>query len=201
MTDFKYYDREGLEISQEVYLHYKEDRDGDYTRVALTNITDDIHVSTVWLGSDCNYSGLGPPITFETMVFGLPDEDFNSEVQLRYSTEEEARHGHNVLVADVRYELGAGRLGWCWADEIGAWTKRRPESPDERTKTILKHSLDNPDAPSRDPWASVPSPAIKAFPVIPPLDFKYQFNLDVALESLRKTSRVTLPPARDTTVT
>ena len=48
-----------------------------------------VRVSTVFLGID---HGLGErPLWFETMVFGLPDDE---EVQERYQTIEEAKEGH-----------------------------------------------------------------------------------------------------------
>lgn len=74
-----------------------------YKRVALTEVTShtdpDIkhRVSTVWLGANHNFSG-GPPILFETMVFGPDDAD---EYMVRYSTEDEARTGHAETVTLV----------------------------------------------------------------------------------------------------
>lgn len=60
-------------------------------------------VSTVWLGLNHNYSG-GPPLIFETMVFGLKDlsyfngRGFPKDLdQKRYVTEAEARAGHAEL--------------------------------------------------------------------------------------------------------
>jgi hypothetical protein len=50
---------------------------------------DGITVSTVFLGLDHNY-GEGPPVLFETMIFG---GDHN-EYQERYCTWEEAEAGH-----------------------------------------------------------------------------------------------------------
>lgn len=67
-------------------------------RVALTKISENIKVSTVFLGLDHNFMLDGPPAIFETMVFGGP-MDQNQE---RYSTWEEAEAGHEVMVAKVR---------------------------------------------------------------------------------------------------
>jgi hypothetical protein len=50
---------------------------------------DGIRVSTVWLGLDHQW-GNGPPLIFETMIFG-GDHD---EEQWRYSTREQAEAGH-----------------------------------------------------------------------------------------------------------
>ena len=51
-----------------------------------------VRVSTVFLSLDHNHSGIGPPILFETMVFGGK----NSERMWRYTTWEEAERGHKV---------------------------------------------------------------------------------------------------------
>lgn len=67
-------------------------------RVANDNIGDTT-VSTVFLGVDHNW-GDGPPILFETMVFG-GDHD---EWQWRYHTWDEAAQGHAAVVAAVKGE-------------------------------------------------------------------------------------------------
>ena len=41
--------------------------------VDYTDITSQMYVSTVFLGIDHRFSSSGPPIVFETMVFGGPD--------------------------------------------------------------------------------------------------------------------------------
>jgi hypothetical protein len=65
-----------------------DDRVVDFTLAA-----DGGELSTVWLGLDHSF-GAGPPLIFETMVFGGP----NDEEQERYSTEEEAKAGHAAMV-------------------------------------------------------------------------------------------------------
>jgi len=57
----------------------------------------DVRISTVFLGLDHQY-GPGPPLLFETMVFGgsLDQE------QTRCSTWEEAEHMHAVMVMRVK---------------------------------------------------------------------------------------------------
>ncbi len=69
--------------------------DMEARRVELTKIDDSIEVSTVFLGIDHNHSGSGPPVLFETMVFGGPYDD----TQDRYCTWEEAESGHAKWVA------------------------------------------------------------------------------------------------------
>jgi len=57
----------------------------------------DVRVSTVFLGLDHGY-GDGPPVLFETMIFGGPHDQY----QERYSTWEEALDGHLKALALVR---------------------------------------------------------------------------------------------------
>ena len=60
---------------------------------------DDQRVSTVWLGNDHRlYGDEGPPLIFETMIFGGPHDQYCD----RYSTEETALIGHNRTVAALR---------------------------------------------------------------------------------------------------
>lgn len=86
-----YYDRQGNEINSKEWglLH----GDNDY-RIVDCVALDDVMVSTVWLGIDHSFSDDGPPIIFETMVFG---GKYDQE-QWRYSTEEQAMAGHEEVV-------------------------------------------------------------------------------------------------------
>jgi hypothetical protein len=56
----------------------------------------DVRVSTVFLGLDHSFGG-GPPLLYETMVFGGP---LDGE-QERYSTRAEAEAGHATMLARV----------------------------------------------------------------------------------------------------
>jgi len=56
-----------------------------------------IRISTVWLGLDHSF-GQGPPLIFETMVFG----DRMDEEYFRYATEAEAIEGHYRMARRVR---------------------------------------------------------------------------------------------------
>jgi hypothetical protein len=58
-----------------------------------------VNVSTVFLGLDHSFRLQGPPLLFETMIFGLDDEN---EYQWRYSTWDEAEAGHARALAAVR---------------------------------------------------------------------------------------------------
>lgn len=63
-------------------------------RVAVTHIGAGVKVSTVFLGIDHRF-GDGPPILFETMVFGGPLDG----TEQRYATWEEAVVGHQRVVS------------------------------------------------------------------------------------------------------
>ena len=59
---------------------------------------DDIAVSTVFVGLDHRYHGNGPPLVFETMIFG-------GELDMRtwrYSSWDDAEAGHAAAVRKVR---------------------------------------------------------------------------------------------------
>jgi hypothetical protein len=68
-------------------------------RVALSKFGD-VEVSTVFLGIDHNFWDVGPPLLFETMIFGGPLD----QEQWRYSTWEEAEAGHQAACALI--EIG-----------------------------------------------------------------------------------------------
>ena len=64
---------------------------GNERRVVGRNSRDGIVVSTVFLVLDHQFEDDGPPLLWETMVFGLEGDD---EVQERYSSYEDAVAGH-----------------------------------------------------------------------------------------------------------
>jgi len=108
-----YYDLAGQPIDGDQWMALKLARlrgggewstpDDDPTRVGLTQ-HHGVVVSTTWIGIDHSW-GQGPPVIFETMVFG---GDLDGE-QDRYATIEEARAGHHAMVA--RVWPGARRRG------------------------------------------------------------------------------------------
>lgn len=55
-------------------------------------------ISTVFLGTDHRFGEGGPPILFETMVFGGPLD----EEQERYISRDEAVVGHNAMIMRVQ---------------------------------------------------------------------------------------------------
>jgi hypothetical protein len=69
-------------------------------------------ISTVWIGIDHNFSEVGPPLIFETMVFNRTPHGicFGSPMaQLLYSTEEQAFCGHEVMKNVWKYNRGQRR--------------------------------------------------------------------------------------------
>lgn len=74
------------------------------------------YVSTVFLGIDHNHFGDGPPVLFETMIFGGPLD----ELQWRYHTLEQAQVGHQVIVQSLRAGLEPeySRNDPSWVDEF-----------------------------------------------------------------------------------
>ena len=67
--------------------------EGANRKVARTEVTKNVSVSTVFLGLDHQF-GEGPPLIFETMVFGGPLDQHME----RYSTWEDAEAGHTRWV-------------------------------------------------------------------------------------------------------
>lgn len=62
-------------------------------------------VSTVFLALNHNFTGKGPPVLFETMVF--PEK----EICIRYCTYEEAVKGHSKMVELIRKQKGHVHAG------------------------------------------------------------------------------------------
>lgn len=89
-----WYDRAGHPISADAWgeLH----ADFGYVVVAKTDAGDGVEVSTVWLGID--YAFEGPPLIFETMIFGGPLD----QACWRYPNEVAALAGHDQAVALAR---------------------------------------------------------------------------------------------------
>jgi hypothetical protein len=90
-----HYDRNGQPMELEAWGRALEDIDA--RRIGETFLPDGIRISTVWIGLDHNFAGVGPPLIFESMAFG---SDGNGDLDCRrYATEEEARAGHSAMVA------------------------------------------------------------------------------------------------------
>jgi hypothetical protein len=72
-------------------------------RVAYTDIDENIYVSTVFLTYDHNWEDVGPPLLFETMVFGA--RGIFERWLLRYSTWYQAEEGHDYTVRLIKYSM------------------------------------------------------------------------------------------------
>jgi hypothetical protein len=70
--------------------------------IGLTDITSQIRVSTVFIGIDHRFFGRGPPLLFETMIFGGPLDQY----QRRYASYDDAQTGHQVAVRKAREAIG-----------------------------------------------------------------------------------------------
>jgi hypothetical protein len=101
--------------------------DMDYKRVGLTRVTSssdpdaEFTVSTVWLGIDHSF-GDGPPLLFETMVFGGGESQ--DQTQWRWGTEAEARAGHAEIVASVAASVPGEHV-----EELNAWPADAASEP------------------------------------------------------------------------
>jgi hypothetical protein len=75
----------------------------DNRRVAET-FTEHHHISTVFLGFDHGW-GDGPPVLFETMVFGKDEnrhvDDAATDIMCRYVSWDDAETGHKTVVKQV----------------------------------------------------------------------------------------------------
>lgn len=102
-----HYSRCGFVIGLDQWAELHSNR--EYKCLAQTNVGGDMWVSTVWLGLDHGF-GSGPPLIFETMVFG-DDTGWMDLDMTRYATEEAAYVGHDQTVTMVRLELEVWRHG------------------------------------------------------------------------------------------
>jgi hypothetical protein len=93
MSDF--FDRDGKPITLSEYI-VLAGRD-NYVRVAGTD-TGEAWISTVWLGRNHHHDPDMPPLIFETTIFSTTGDPY----QERYSTEAEARAGHQRAVEHAR---------------------------------------------------------------------------------------------------
>lgn len=64
-----------------------------------------IKLSTIFLGIDHNYTDDGPPILWETMMFGVDHTDFG---QHRYHNDTQALKGHMLLLETL---MGLAKVG------------------------------------------------------------------------------------------
>lgn len=117
----RYFHRDGRPAAS--FDEVADEWDDDKKRVELTQVGVS-EVSTVFLGINHRF-GDGPPLIFESMVFGGPLD----QEQRRYSTEVEARVGHAELVAaasqDVPADVVALRALLAEHEFENAWKQAR----------------------------------------------------------------------------
>lgn len=92
-------------------------------RHVRNNSKGSIQVSTVFLGLDHNYSQKGPPILFETMIFG---GKYDQEMR-RYATWEEAEEGHKEMCELVFSDFEDWGNIANWDKEIESVTAKKRE--------------------------------------------------------------------------
>ena len=96
MKGFRYYVLDGKNVigtnDMMRWVKMMEDSKSGNRIVQKTNLNR-VDVSTVFLGLDHNF-GAGPPLLFETMIFGGPNDGY----QERYETWEQAEAGHAKAV-------------------------------------------------------------------------------------------------------
>lgn len=78
-------------------LNNMEARTVQKTVLVAPETDEEVEISTVFLCLDHSHSDLGPPIVFETMVFG----GLLHDSQERYATWDEAETGHREMVTRV----------------------------------------------------------------------------------------------------
>ena len=94
----RYYNREGQPMPMREWSARFDDL--AYKHVGM-DVVGDVEISTVWLGIDHRFLGEGPPVIFETMVFGGELDEWCE----RYTTLEAAEAGHEQMVAEVREKV------------------------------------------------------------------------------------------------
>lgn len=67
-------------------------------RHVAKDVMGDVTVSTIFLGLDHNWGGRGPPVLFETMIFGGPQNEYCE----RCSTWEQAEAMHKTALKLVK---------------------------------------------------------------------------------------------------
>jgi hypothetical protein len=88
-------DNRVVEVSPLGWAKWFEDNDNRV--VGYTQITSETSVSTVFIGIDHGFIGDGPPLLFETIIFGGPLDQH----MWHYSSQDDALAGHAAAVAAV----------------------------------------------------------------------------------------------------
>ena len=85
-------------VDKETYLNQQEKQDRTVAKSTIGNYL----VSTVFLGLDHQWEDDGPPLLFETMVFGKGPLDERLE---RCTTWEEAEAMHETMCEEIRQQV------------------------------------------------------------------------------------------------
>ena len=96
MSNMYVLDENNNPVPAEDSIAFKARRNNSNRIIGRTNIGD-VLISTVFLTIDHNFSGIGDPILFETMIFGGKNYGY----QERYSTYKEAIAGHEKAVRAI----------------------------------------------------------------------------------------------------
>lgn len=95
-----HYDPDGNPITLQEWRHLFETIDRDVSTTELTVRGEEVAIGTTWLGLNHNFMNPeGPPLIFETMVWGGP---LDGSVR-HYATREEALAGHREIVKRHRF--------------------------------------------------------------------------------------------------
>ena len=89
----------------ETWAHWFESAHQTGQRFIKQNRMNGILISTIFLGIDHNFFGSGPPILWETMIFGL----YRVDPQWRFSDVESAKHWHAIQLHKVKLAVGKKR--------------------------------------------------------------------------------------------
>lgn len=69
--------------------------------VRQNQVSKKVWISTVFIPINMRYFGEGPPIVYETMIFGGKHD----QLQIRYSTYKEVLNSHRKLVKKLKKEI------------------------------------------------------------------------------------------------
>jgi hypothetical protein len=164
---FTYYGANGEPLTRDEFItHCEMKQRGDPNLTTHTYLPNGYVVSTVWLGLDHSW-GQGPPLIFETMVFGYGHDrghkllwDYSDKFCARYSTLAEAKEGHKIVVSEwnthAPYRFKPSKLRKKYAKkEMGKLMKRRADATRNLQRSMVRST--NPGTGS-DTTSVTPDP-------------------------------------------
>lgn len=105
MSDLYVLDAAGEPVREPDVIRWAKRFESGERRVALAELPGGVRVSTVFLGIDHNFSGGGPPLLYETMVFGGPHAFWQD------------RHASRVAALDAHARVAGNLLAGLAPDE------------------------------------------------------------------------------------